>query len=455
MISISGIRGIVGEDLNPLSVMNFTDAFISSIDIKNKKIAVARDSRKSGKMIKSAVTSVLTGLGLNVLDLGIAPTPTSLYATRNLQCDGGIIITASHNPIEWNALKLSNNRGLFLDGNTIERIKKRARDNSRTIEWVDVNNLGKIEDKKSYPEKYIDDILEHFNVEAIRAAGFKIVYDPVGGAASILDRYFFERLNCNAIPINDSITGDFPRDPEPTPRNLRDLSEKVKKHNADIGFAQDPDADRLVVVEDGGEVLSEEFTLVLAGESYLRKQKTDIACNLSTTMLIDYLAEKYGVSVSRTRIGEAFVTEELLKKGLGFGGEGNGGVIVPSINPARDSFVGMSLILELLATTGQRLSDIVKEFPSFSMIKDKIILEKPVRDREQFYSLIKDKLLKYFNNYNIITIDGIKLERKDEWIHVRLSNTEPQIRIVVETEDEVRSAELLKMIKDILENIDF
>ncbi len=455
MISISGIRGIVGEDLNPLSVMNFTDAFISSIDIKNKKIAVARDSRKSGKMIKSAVTSVLTGLGLNVLDLGIAPTPTSLYATRNLQCDGGIIITASHNPIEWNALKLSNNRGLFLDGNTIERIKKRARDNSRTIEWVDVNNLGKIEDKKSYPEKYIDDILEHFNVEAIRAAGFKIVYDPVGGAASILDRYFFERLNCNAIPINDSITGDFPRAPEPTPRNLRDLSEEVKKHNADIGFAQDPDADRLVVVEDGGEVLSEEFTLVLAGESFLRKQKTDITCNLSTTMLIDYLAEKYGVSVSRTRIGEAFVTEELLKKGLGFGGEGNGGVIVPSINPARDSFVGMSLILELLATTGQRLSDIVKEFPSFSMIKDKIILEKPVKDREQFYSLIKDKLLKYFNNYNIITIDGIKLERKDEWIHVRLSNTEPQIRIVVETKDEVRSAELLKMIKDILENIDF
>ncbi len=451
MVSISGIRGIVGKDINPLSLLNYTEAYINELNTNNRKILIGRDTRISGKSIKELVSSVITNLGFDIIDIGIAPTPTTLFAIRDLNCGGGIVITASHNPIIWNALKLCNNKGLFLSNNNIINIKKRAENINRSIQWVDVNNLGKIENRDDYGNIYIDKILSSFDTNKIKACNFKVVYDPVGGAASYLDRYFFESLNCKTIPINDRVTGYFPREPEPTPKNLTDLSRAVKKSNADVGFAQDPDADRLVIAQEDGKILSEEYTLLLSGDAYLRKNKTNIVCNLSTSMLMDKLAEKYGVSVIRTKIGEAYVTEKLLETNSGFGGEGNGGVIVPSINPARDSFVGMALILELMATTGKKISELVKSFPSYSMIKDKIKIKEDVSNKDNFYNDIEKKLLERFKGYDLIRIDGIKLVKNNQWIHVRLSNTEPQLRIVVESENEKQSKEIVSKIKEIIE----
>ena len=453
MSSISGFRGLVGEDINALSVLNYTEAFVNSLTVENKRICIGRDTRKSGIFIKDAVISTIIALGYEAVDIGIAPTPTTLHATRKLNSDGGIIITASHNPPMWNALKLSNPDGLFLDEKSINLIVERSKNILREINWATYDAIGNIQEKYDYYKNYIDDILTNFNIEAIRKMGFKIAYDPVGGAATIADRYFFERLGCKTIPVNAEITGDFPRNPEPTPQNLKLLSEVVKNSHANLGFAQDPDADRLSVITGNGVPVGEEFTIVLAGEGFLRKKKTDIACNLSTSLLIEDLARKFSVSVHRTKIGEAFVTEKILKEGLEYGGEGNGGVIIPSINPCRDSFVGMAQILELLAETGKTIEEIVNTYPAYKMIKDKIDLKGKVNDKDHFYDKILRKIKYDLPNFEINTIDGVKIIGDKQWLHLRLSNTEPQIRIVAESLSEKHSRSLIDIGKKVLSDI--
>ena len=453
MASISGFRGLIGTDINPSSVLNFTEAFINTIKIKNKRICIGRDSRKSGVFIKEVVNSTLLSLGIDVVDIGIAPTPTTLYATRNMKCDGGIIITASHNPLMWNALKLCGPDGIFLSEESINQILERSNNLSRKINWSLYNSLGDIDSKFDYYKTYIDNILQYFNIEAIKNKHLTVAFDPVGGAATEVDKYFFEKLGCKMLPVNAEITGEFPRNPEPTPQNLQKLSEVVKMSNADIGFAQDPDADRLSIVTNKGNPISEEYTIILAGEGFLRKKKTDIACNLSTSMLIEELAKRFSVSVHRTKIGEAFVTEEILKNGLEYGGEGNGGVIIPSINPCRDSFVGMAQILELISETGKSVDKIIKDYPEYKMIKEKYKLNDQVQSKEEFYKKLYKKIKDKFDNYEINLIDGVKINNENEWLHIRLSNTEPQVRLVAESLSEERCNSLIDIGKNILNEI--
>ena len=453
MASISGFRGLIGVDINPLTILNFTEAFIDSIKLKNRKICVGRDSRKSGFFIRDVVNSTLVALGIEAVDIGIAPTPSTLHATRTLKCDGGIVITASHNPIMYNALKLCRPDGTFLSENAVNKIINRSNNILRKIKWAPYDSLGYIFSNEDYYKNYVDDILTHFDVDVIKNKKLTVAYDPVGGAATKVDSYFFEKLGCKTIPVNSEITGNFPRNPEPTPQNLQKLAETVRNNKADLGFAQDPDADRLSIVSSNGVPIGEEFTLVLAGEGFLRKKKTDIVCNLSTSMLIDDLAKKFSVSVHRTRIGEAFVTEKMLKIGVEYGGEGNGGVIIPSVNPCRDSFVGMAQILELISKTGKSIEEIISEYPDYKMIKDKITLKNNIHDRKKFYKDLYEKIKDEFSGWEINLIDGVKVIGDKEWLHIRLSNTEPQVRLVAESLTEKKSNLLIGIGKKILSDI--
>ena len=275
--------------------------------------------------------------------------------------------------------------------------------------------------------------------------------DPCGSAGSVIDRKFLESLGCTVYGLHEQVSDIFPREPEPVPGNLAELSREVLKQKAHIGFAQDPDADRLAVVSEQGKPIGEEYTLILAGENYLRRKKTDIAVNLLTSMMVDDLAMRYNASVYRTKIGEINVTDTLLEKGLAFGGEGNGGAIIPQINPCRDSIVAMGLILELLAIEKRPLSQIILDFPSYCMKKDKIIHDG--RDIDELYNRFLPLSKSHFMNYSYNKNDGIKIYNKEEWLHIRASNTEPAVRIMAESRDKNRTAKLIGIGKKLIQTL--
>jgi phosphomannomutase len=441
-ISVSGMRGIVGIDLTPPTIVSFVSAFLKTLRNKPGTLLIGRDARKSGSFIQHIVEGTANSLGWNCLLADIVPTPTVLFATRKLGCEGGIVITASHNPAQWNALKFCDGHGLFLRDEQVRKIE-RILAKKGDFPWKDYRAIGQSSRREDIAAMHINEVLAHIDVELIRKKRFKVVVDPCGSAGSSVDRDFLEALGCAVFSINDEITEDFPRKPEPVPQNLSMLGKEVLRRKAHIGFAQDPDADRLAVVSEMGIPIGEEYTLVLSGESYLRRKKTDIAVNLSTSMMVDDLAVRYGCSVYRTKIGEIHVTDTLLQKGIDFGGEGNGGTIIPSINPCRDSLVAMGLILELLAREGRDLSNIILDFPSYSMIKDKISLEQSLP--EDFYAKLGELCMDTFNDYSYNKLDGIKIYNNEEWVHIRSSNTEPAVRIMSESVKPERSEELLKI----------
>jgi phosphomannomutase len=449
MVSISGIRGIVGESLTPKAVMNYVSSFIKLLGKEKGTVLIGRDTRGSGKPIERIIEGTVTSLGYDVINIGIAPTPTVLLCTRKLGCMGGIAITASHNQAEWNALKFCNEKGLFLNEDMIKAIEMMVRKKDFIPQWVKFDKLGTVRAQNDAIKRHIDEVLSFIDVELIRRKGYTVGIDPVGGSSAVIDMEFLEQLGCTVKGVHDSQQEIFPRGPEPTPENIGDLCSLVTEHNADIGFAQDPDGDRLSVVSEKGKAIGEEYTLILAGESWLSKEKSGIVCNLSTSMMVEDLARRFGTDVIRTKIGEIWVTQTLLDRGFSFGGEGNGGVIVVPVNPCRDSILSMGFILELMAKTESNISEIVGSIPAYFMKKEKVHVES--RNTDSFYEAIDKTSRDLFCNYKKNTLDGIKYYTDTEWLHLRCSNTEPIARVVAESMSSQRTDELIAMGKSLID----
>lgn len=431
IISISGMRGIVGENLSPQIAATYGCAFGAFLrERKPNKIltvAVGRDSRPSGQMIFSAVAAGLTASGVNVVDVGICSTPGVGIMLRYLQCDGGVIITASHNPVPYNGIKLLLDNGIAPPRPLAEDIIRRYHE--RAFTPADSLHCGTISCNGQAPRIHIEKVLSLVNPAAISAGKYKVVLDSVNGAGGVTGRFLLEKLGCEVVPMNIEPTGLFAHAPEPTAENLTALCGAVKKHNAHIGFAQDPDADRLAIVDENGRYIGEEYSLALAARHIFSKQTGTAAANLSTSRMIDDIAAAAGGSVIRTPVGEANVAEAMIKHNCIIGGEGNGGVIDLRVGPIRDSLVGMAMVLQLMAETGKTVGQLADELGGYVMLKSKY----PV-DKQQTLAII-EKAKAVFTDVRIDESDGCRLDLSDGWIHIRTSNTEPIMRIIMEAKD--------------------
>ncbi|WP_295162247.1 phosphoglucosamine mutase [uncultured Brachyspira sp.] len=434
-ISISGIRGIIGDGLDIRTIVDFTSAF-ACLFPKKAKILVARDTRITGKSILNAVVSTLTASGINVIDIGITPTPTALYMVEKLKIHGGIMISASHNPIEWNALKLIGKGGHFLDEKTVnELIKFYDKRSSRFVKALETGTYEKIDNAI---DEHIKRIIRFIDTEKIKKADFKAACDYVNGTGLFATPPLLKALGVKEISINKEHTGKFAHIAEPSASSMKSLSDLVKKNKVNIGFTQDPDADRLAIVLDDGTTVSEEYTLALCAKYLWLKGKGNAAVNLSTSRMIDDLAKDKGYSVNRTKIGEINVSSHVVKNKLYFGGEGNGGIIVPSVTPGRDSLLAIALILELMAETGKTITELVNEIPKYEIVKEKLEVSKI--DEKNFLKKIKEE----YPKAKITSIDGIKIDLQESWLHVRSSNTEPIVRIIAEAKNKKEAKALIK-----------
>ena len=424
MVSISGIRGIVGDGLSPQVIVNFAQAFGTYLG--NGKVVVGRDSRVTGPMVKHAVYSGLLAAGCDVIDIGMCSTPTVQMAVEHLKARGGIAITASHNPIEWNALKLIDATGLFLDerqGNkVIELVEK------NTLQNVHWDQIGKVESFDGAIEYHIKSILKLGIIDAtlIASKKFKVVVDCVNGAGETILPALLDQLGCNVTFINKEATGLFPRAPEPLPENIQELCAKVKAVKADIGFAVDPDVDRLAIVSEQGKPLGEEYTLALAVNYVLQKKDGPVVVNASVTKAVDDIAAKYEKEVIRTKVGEIFVSQKMKAVNAVIGGEGNGGVILPELHLGRDAPLAIALTLQQLALFDGALSELHQTLPQYYQAKNRIEL----KDLD-VASLLDAIVQKYKKEKKDLT-DGLKIIWPDKWAHIRPSNTEPIIRIYTE-----------------------
>ena len=438
--SISGIRGIVGESLTPDVIVKYVSAYSQMMPAG--PILLGRDSRPSGDVLCNFVAYLLNCLGREVIEIGIVPTPTVLFCVKEKGYAGGIVITASHNPIEWNALKLVNCKGKFLSPAEFAKLSELVEQGK--FDYAVWNKLGKSEKMHDMALLHLEKVLNFVDVEKIKAKNFKVVIDTVNGAGGPIGAKLLRTLGCEVIEINTETTGYFAHPPEPTPVNLTQLSEKMKECSADVGFALDPDADRLVLAGSDGEILSEEYTLALCADHYLSsKEKTDLVINLSSSRLCDDVAAKHGVKVLRVPTGEIHVTESLEQTGAKLGGEGNGGVILPQINKCRDTLVGMALILEYLANNGKKIEDCAKEIGNYSFIKTKFQVTDI--DLTKTEALLKEK----FPDGKLNNSDGLRFDFDDSWVLIRKSNTEPIVRVFAEAKSEQRALELIESVRNI------
>ncbi len=422
--SVSGIRGIVGQGIDPLTVLKFAAHFGEFLG--GGKIIVGRDSRTSGLTLKKAVISGLLGVGVDAIDIGIIPTPTLLYNVKNSEASGGIVITASHNPSQWNALKLVTTFGEFLGKNEAEEFFSYE---ERKINWRASNKLGKVIRKEDAIKNHIEGVLssELINPAEIKNRKFNIVIDCVNGGASFAYPKFLKTLDAKVDSIFCNPDGKFPRNPEPRGENLESLCKKVKEVGGDVGFATDPDGDRISIVSDKGEPLGEENTIVLATNAVLKKKKGPVVVNLSTTKSVEVIAKRAGVPLYRAPVGEANVVWMMKKKRAVIGGEGNGGVINPTIQYTRDGMATMALILQYLTEEDKPLSQIMNKMPRYKMIKEEIRIE----DREDGRKFIQ-RVKNANKDKKLVLQDGVKIIEEDRWVHVRMSGTEPVIRIIAE-----------------------
>ncbi len=442
MISISGIRGVVGDGLSPQVVVNFAQAFGTYLG--NGKVVVGRDSRITGPMVKHAVFSGLLAAGCDVIDIGMCSTPTVQMAVEHLKARGGIAITASHNPIEWNALKLIDSSGLFLDEIQGKKVIKFVEENKfNNVHW---DQIGKIEFYQEAIEHHINSILKLslIDQDLIAEKRFKVVVDCVNGAGGTILPLLLEKLGCDTIFIDEEPTGLFPRIPEPLPENLKELCKKVKSVKADIGFAVDPDVDRLAIVSEQGRPLGEEYTLALAVNYVLQKKKGAVVVNASVSQAVDDIAKKYNIKVLRTKVGEIFVAQKMKEVNAAVGGEGNGGVIFPELHLGRDAPLAIALTLQQLALFGGKISELHRSLPKYYQSKNRIQL------KDLNVADVIDAIITKFKKEKVDLIDGVKILWRNRWVHIRPSNTEPIIRIYSEAKSaEEANALSYKFIKEI------
>ncbi len=432
IISISGMRGIVGENLTASIAADYGRAFGTFLKDCNKgakrlSVCLGRDSRTSGQMLQSAVTEGLCSVGIDAIDLGIATTPGVGICVRELGCAGGMVITASHNPAQYNGIKLLLGNGIAPPVDKAEQIKRHLFDKCFTT--TDSNKYGQVTANEQTDSIHITKVLAIVDKKTIATKKFKVVLDSVNGAGGRVTKKLLAEFGCEVTAINDEPTGVFAHEPEPTAENLKGLCEMVKTEKADIGFAQDPDADRLAIVDENGTYIGEEYTLALAAKYIFSKKNGKAATNLSTSRMIDDIAAKAGGQVIRTPVGEANVAEAMIKNGCIIGGEGNGGVIDLRVGPVRDSLVGIALVLQSMAETGKTVSQLVSEIDSYYTIKDKFAAD--TSQAQQILTLAKQT----FPNAKVNTTDGCRFDFEDGWLHLRTSNTEPVMRLIVEAKD--------------------
>ena len=433
--SISGIRGTIGgkagEGLSPLDVVKFTAAYATFIRSKNndsRTIVVGRDARVSGEMVRELVVGTLTGMGFNVTDIGLATTPTTELAVTMEKAAGGIILTASHNPKQWNALKLLNEKGEFLnaaEGNEILNIAE-----EESFVFAEVEKLGKVRTDDSYTQKHIDHVLalKLVDVEAIRKAGFTVAFDAVNSVGGIVLPKLLKALGVKKIiELNAEPTGIFAHNPEPLPEHLTEIAGVVKKEKADVGFVVDPDVDRLAIITEKGEMFGEEYTLVSVADYVLQHTPGNTVSNLSSTRALRDVTEKYGKIYTASAVGEVNVVAQMKATNAVIGGEGNGGVIYPASHYGRDALVGIGLFLTQLAKSGKTTSELRAQYPTYFMAKHRMDLT-PDTDIDGLLQAIKAK----YAAYPVNDIDGVKVDFPNKWVHFRRSNTEPIIRIYAE-----------------------
>jgi len=431
-VSVSGIRGIIGDGLDAVTAARWAAAL--GAWLPSGPVVVGRDSRPTGPMIRDAVCAALASTGHDVVDIGIATTPTVEMAVQETDAVGGIIITASHNPQQWNALKFLEGQGLFLNAAQNAEVREHYEAEDGHVTW---EKVGTVSHEDTADQRHLDAImnLPWLDRDLIASRKLHAVVDAVEGAGGSIVPAMLELLGVQCTPLGCGLTGQFPHDPEPTPAHLKELRQLVADTKADIGFAVDPDVDRLALVADGGTALSEEVTLVLAVDFVLARQPGNVAVNLSTTGLIETAAAKHGAKVYRTPVGEANVVATLLGEGCVLGGEGNGGVIYPTLHPGRDALVGIAMILQSMAEKDLSLSTMVGELPPVVMVKEKFAADDvPAGDELK-------KVLESLGEGAIDDRDGYKWTGPNAWVHVRSSNTEPVVRIIAEaaTEDAARA----------------
>ena len=446
--SISGIRGTIGgktnENLTPLDVVKFTAAYGSWLasQSKNNKIVLGRDGRISGEMVSNLVTSTLISLGFNVIDLGLSTTPTVEMAVKFEDAAGGIILTASHNPKEWNALKLLNSKGEFISGDEGKLILALAE--KEEFNFVQIDELGTIIKNDELLKKHINSCVNYkfVDIVAIKKAKFKIVVDAINSTGAIAVPALLKALGVQDIMvINEEVNGKFAHNPEPLPEHLTQLSNEVVKQNANLGIAVDPDVDRLCFVCEDGSMFGEEYTLVAVADYMLSKQKGNTVSNMSSTRALKDVTLKYGGEYFPSAVGEVNVVNRMKEKNAVIGGEGNGGIIVPDLHYGRDALIGIALFLTHLATSKKTIKQLRNTFPNYFISKNKITLTEGINVGDIFEK-IKDK----YKNQPINTEDGLKIEFDKDWVHLRTSNTEPIIRIYAESNFETTADNIAKRI---------
>jgi phosphomannomutase len=452
--SISGIRGTIGglpgNSLTPLDIVRFTSAFGSLLKSRQKKtvytVVIGRDARISGEMVSTLVAGSLMGMGIHIIDLGFATTPTVEVAVTHHKADGGIILTASHNPGQWNALKLLNAAGEFISAEDGAELLAMAEGDQ--VEYAQVTALGKMTRFDGMDEIHIDAVLKmkYVDREAIRQAGFKVVIDCVNSVGGIILPSLLKKLGVSeVIELYCDPTGIFPHNPEPLPQHLGDIACEMVKNKADVGFVVDPDVDRLVIVNEDGSMFGEEYTLVAIADYILGHQSGNTVSNLSSTMALRDITQKHGGSYTAAPVGEVNVVAEMKKTKAVIGGEGNGGIIYPDLHYGRDALVGIALFLTHLAKSGTKCSELRKTYPDYYNSKNKIEL-RPDVDVDRLIMAVREK----YKDFPVNDRDGIRIDFDREWVHLRKSNTEPIIRVISEsTTPEKAEALSAKMIHEI------
>lgn len=448
--SISGIRGTIGgepnNNLTPIDVVRFAAAYgsyiLSDPNVSEATIVIGRDARISGAMVQALVSNTLIGLGIDVIDLGMATTPTVEMMVPKENAQGGIILTASHNPKKWNALKLLDSKGEFLNAVAGAKILEIAK--NEAFDFASVDDLGSIKEDQTSLEMHINAVLDHplVEIDLIRLSGIKVVVDGVNSIGGIAIPALLKKLNIEVVELYCEPNGHFPHNPEPLKEHLGALSEKVKETKADFGIVVDPDVDRLAFMDENGEMFGEEYTLVACADYVLSKTPGNTVSNMSSTRALKDITEKHGGTYYSSAVGEVNVVTKMKEVNAIIGGEGNGGIIDPQLHYGRDSLIGTALFLSLLSEIKIPVSELKKTYPEYFMSKGKIELE-PTMDVD----FLLDAIEKVYQNENPNTIDGVKIDFSNSWVHLRKSNTEPIIRVYTEAPSQKEADDLMNRFK--------